>query len=380
MTVRLEDTTASEVASAIASERHRLGASASGMVMTLIIIADEENQNDATMAASHSAGEHPCRIITVIPRPGREEPRLDAGISIGDNDGPGELVRLRLRGALSAHAHSVVLPLLLSDTPVVAWWPAAHPVKPSADPLGKLATRRIIDTASDHRPLVALATMKDNLVSGDTDLAWTRLTPWRSALAAVLDQPYDAITRASVRAQNNPSAPLLRTWLQWRLGVPVAYHRSKGPGINEVVLHTQAGDVTISRHDGTMAQVERLGTAVKELYLPRRGLQELITEELRRLDPDEPYEHTMGLLDTAELKPTKPEKRLRSRKKAVGTKATGTKAAGTKATGTKSKGATKAAKKVTGKKPAGDGAVAAAERNAENAADRAIDNQLGNAQ
>ena len=55
MTVRLEDTTASEVASAIASERHRLGASASGMVMTLIIIADEENQNDATMAASHSA-------------------------------------------------------------------------------------------------------------------------------------------------------------------------------------------------------------------------------------------------------------------------------------------------------------------------------------
>ena len=81
------------VASAIASERHRLGASASGMVMTLIIIADEENQNDATLAASHSAGEHPCRIITVTPRPGREEPRRDAGVTIGANEGRGGLVR-----------------------------------------------------------------------------------------------------------------------------------------------------------------------------------------------------------------------------------------------------------------------------------------------
>lgn len=274
----------------------------------------------------------------------------------------------------------MVLPLLLSDTPVVAWWPAAHPVKPSDDALGRLATRRIIDTASDHRPLVALATMKDNLVSGDTDLSWTRLTPWRSALAAVLDQPYDNITRASVRAQNNPSAPLLRTWLQWRLGVPVAYHRSKGPGINEVVLHTEAGDVTISRHDGTMAQVERLGTAVKELYLPRRGLQELITEELRRLDPDEPYEQTMSLLDTAELKPTKPEKRARSRKKTGEKKAGGKKSA----TGADASADAPASKKAPRRKAArkktavGVDAVATAERNAETAADRAIDNQLGN--
>ena len=63
MTLRLEDTTAAEVASEIRKERHRLGAAGTGMVMTLIIIADEENQNDA----------EPCRVllppVNTLPHP-----------------------------------------------------------------------------------------------------------------------------------------------------------------------------------------------------------------------------------------------------------------------------------------------------------------------
>lgn len=52
-----------------------------------------------------------------------------------------------------------------------------------------------------------------------------------------------------------------------------------------------------------MATVERGGVSVKELFLPRRSIKELISEELRRLNPDETFEHTMGLLDVDRLVP-----------------------------------------------------------------------------
>lgn len=304
MTLHLEGTTAGKISSAIQSERHRKGATASGMVMTLVIVTDEEDQSDATQAAQASAGEHPCRILTVIPKPGRGGiNRLDAAINVADSDGPGEVVRLRLRGELSQHADSVVLPLLLSDTPVVVWWPSAHPANLAHDPLGSLASRRIIDTTDNGDFISGLRVMKENLVSGDTDLSWTRLTPWRAALAATLDQPFDPIIGATIFSEPIPAAPLMRTWLEWRLGVPVSYLKSEGPAINQVVLHTESGDIRITRPEGHMATVERGGVSVKELFLPRRSIKELISEELRRLNPDETFEHTMGLLDVDRLVP-----------------------------------------------------------------------------
>lgn len=298
MTLRLDDTNAGTISDAIASERHRKGATTAGMVMTLVIVTDEENQSDATQAAQYSAGEHPCRILTVISRPGRGEPRLDAGVSVGDSDGPGELVRLRLRNNLADHPESVVLPLLLSDTPVVVWWPAAHPDDLANDPLGRLASRRIVDTMMVDDFETALVTRKKYLASGDTDLSWTRLTPWRAALAATLDQPYEPIQSAAIYSEPHPPAPLMRAWLHWRLGVPVHYYPSEGPALNKIVLSGPAGhDITITRPTGHMATVERNGVALKELYLPRRQPRDLIREELQRLDPDETYEETMRRLD-----------------------------------------------------------------------------------
>ena len=346
MTLRLEDTNAGQVASAIQSERHRIGASASGMVMTLVIVADEDTQSEAMQAAQYSAGEHPCRILVTIPRPSRGAPRLDASISVGDTEGPGEVVRMRLRGPLAHHAASVVLPLLLSDTPVVVWWPSKHPDDPSSDPLGRLASRRIIDTLTDRRFTQALAVQKEHLTTGDTDLAWTRLTPWRAALAAVLDQPFDPITSATIHSQPIPSAPLMRTWLEWRLGVPVTYLRSRGPALNQVTLHTEGGDIRITRPEGHMATVERNGVALKELFLPRRDLRDLLAEELRRLDPDDTYEETMARLDVDRLNPDS----ARAAKKAPVKKATAKKATAKKATARKTPATKASAKKAPAKK------------------------------
>ncbi|MFN8171629.1 MAG: glucose-6-phosphate dehydrogenase assembly protein OpcA [Candidatus Nanopelagicales bacterium] len=297
MTVRLEDTSGSAVAAAIAAERHRMGSPATGMVLTLLILTDEEYQADATAAAVSAARQHPMRIVTLIPRPSKHEARLDAEIAVGGDDGPGEVAVLRLRGQLAEHANSVAIPLLLSDTPVVAFWPEGAPLLPEDDPIGRHAQRRITDSASAEDVDRALADRAAGYRPGDSDLAWTRLTPWRSVLASALDQPNATITAASVAAEEgNASSVLLASWLHRRLKVPVTRSTSAGPGITEVRLTTEAGDIAVSRTDGVTAILSRPGVPDSRVALPRRDLAELLAEDLRRLDPDEVYGDVIGHL------------------------------------------------------------------------------------
>jgi glucose-6-phosphate dehydrogenase assembly protein OpcA len=298
MTTRLENTSAGEIVRTINAERHRIGATATGMVLTLVIVTDEENQSDATRAASYSAMEHPCRIVTVIPRPGRVDAQLDANIDVGDTMGPGETVRLRLRGELSEHGASVALPLLLPDTPVVVWWPTRAPAIPAQDPVGALAQRRITDAAADPHPMHTLQERQKGYVAGDTDLAWTRTTVWRSMLAAALDLPFAPIQKAEVRCErSNPSGALLKAWLGNCLQVPVEMHRSGGPGITDVTIHTADGPIDLSRPDGRTGRLSRPNVASHDVPLARRELRDLIGEELRRLDPDETYAEALAAVE-----------------------------------------------------------------------------------
>jgi len=297
MTVRLDDTTAAQVSTAIDQERFRQGSSAVGRVLTLVIVADEATQADAVRSAAEAAREHPSRILVAIPRPGRGPARLDAEVSVGGVDGLGELAELRLRGPLAHHAASVVLPLLVPDAPVVVWWPSRAPDVPSDDPVGRLAQRRITDSGQGPRPLKDLDQRRHGYRAGDTDLAWTRLTPWRALLASALDQPTDPVVSASVSFQrHNPSGVLLAAWLQRGLGVPVDTHTSRGPGITAVTLRTGHGDIVVNRADGRIARMTRPGYPVREAPLKRRSLEALIAEELRRLDPDEVYGETLSEL------------------------------------------------------------------------------------
>ena len=288
--ITLENTHASAVTAAIEEERRRMGSPAISMVLTLIIVTDELHQADALAAASQAAREHPMRIIGLILRPGREEAHLDVQIHVGGDDGPGEMIACRLHGALAKHAGSVAIPLLLPDTPVVAWWPGDAPDMPAADPIGKHAQRRITDTNSSSSYVEELGIRLANYEPGDTDLAWTRTTPWRSMLAAALDQPVGRVTKASVYVQARvPSGLLIAGWLQRRLKVPTEVIHSKGPGITKVVLTTTKGEVVLSRPDGRSAQLELPDTPASKVVLPRRTLAEQLAEELRRLDPDEIY-------------------------------------------------------------------------------------------
>lgn len=288
--INLQNTSANAVAAAISDERRQMGSPTVGMVLTLLVLTDELNQSDALQAASQAAREHPMRIIGLIERPGRGAAQLNAQIQVGGDDGPGELIACRLHGELSKHAGSVAIPLLLPDTPVVAWWPADAPDSTANDPIGKHAARRITDTAETANYIEMLATRLAQYQPGDTDLAWTRTTPWRTILAAAFDQPVGKAQSVTVHVQSrNPSGLLLAGWLQQRLNVPTNVVHSKGPGITNVTIATDLGEVSLSRPDGRTATLKVPGAPDSKVALTRRNLAELMSEELRRLDPDEIY-------------------------------------------------------------------------------------------
>ena len=289
MTIDLTETTTGAIHDALRQARLRLGGVASGMVLTLVIVTDEGAQYDAVRAASAAGRQHPCRILVIIIRRPEQQSRLDAEIQVGETS-PGETVLLRMYGPLGQHADSVVAPLLLPDTPVVTWWPGTLPPIPSQDPMGALAQRRITDAAAADSPREALASLAAGYQPGDTDLAWTRATPWRSLLAATMDQPSGAVTGGRVSAEaGNPTADLLAAWLSHDFGVEIGTEPSAGPGITEVSFTTDDGEILITRPDGRVAHLRRPGQPERRVALHRRDTTELLEEELRRLDPDDVY-------------------------------------------------------------------------------------------
>ncbi len=297
MSIELTATNAAKIASALLTERRLAGSPSMGMVLTFVVISDEGDHYDALKAARAVSREHPSRIIGVIRRSARGAANLDAEIKIGDG-GAGEQVLLRMSGELARHPESVVLPLLLPDSPVVCWWPSKAPTDPKADPIGALAQRRITDTASIERGrTTAMMTQAQNYADGNTDLSWTRLTPWRALLAAALDQYPAKVKGGRVAAEkSNPSADLLVAWLTHRLKVPIDRAISRGPGITSVALMTGGGEIEISRPDGMLAQFTIPNAPDRPVALKRRALAELLAEELRRLDPDDIYEQTVQTL------------------------------------------------------------------------------------
>jgi glucose-6-phosphate dehydrogenase assembly protein OpcA len=268
------------------------GAVALGRVLTLIIVTDELHAEEAIDAANRASREHPCRVVVIATANRRGADRMDAQIRVGGDAGASEVIVLRLYGKLAGHGDSVVTPLLLADSPIVAWWPEDAPLSPSDDPIGAMAQRRITDAAEARSPRRELDRRREHYAPGDTDLAWTRTTKWRGLLAAALDQPpYETVTQVTVTgAANSPSTDLLAAWLSYSLRCPVVRARMPaGTGIFGVRLQRGSGPIDLVRADGNVATLSQPGQPDRRISLPRRSLTECLTEELRRLDPDDVY-------------------------------------------------------------------------------------------
>jgi glucose-6-phosphate dehydrogenase assembly protein OpcA len=295
MATTLWDTTGGDVVRALLAERRAAGAIASGLALTLVAVVDERRVREAEEAATIAAAAHPCRVIIVVRHSIDAAIRLDAEVQVGGRLGATEAVVMRMYGRLALHAESIVLPLLAPDAPVVTWWHGPPPDEIATDALGVLASRRVTDSAQGSDPVAALRKRAEDFVPGDTDLAWTRVTPWRSLLASALDGINAVPSTADVAAEaKNPSAALLAGWLSSRLELSATLQSSSGPGITsaQVLMVEDSGteyEVTIERPDGRSATLRRCDEQARLLPLPRRELGDLLAEELRRMDPDPVY-------------------------------------------------------------------------------------------
>lgn len=319
MIITLEGTTSAKISSELLRARRYAGSPAQSMVLTLIIVCDESEYSSAMEASMEAGREHPSRVLLVVTASGRHA-SLDAEVHLGEGT-PGEVIVIRMHGPVAAHPASVIRPLLLPDSPVVIWWPGKAPNNQIADELAQLAMRRLTDASASPRPLTALKARATDYAPGDTDLSWTRLTPWRALLAAALDQ-YPATIRSVVieSERGNPSADLLASWLQSRLKVDIARKISNGPGLTAVRMATAAGDIAITRPDGLLASYAVPGQPERLVALKRRNFTELISEELRRMDADEVYERAVKSLLDGERKTASPPAAKKSGTKRSATK------------------------------------------------------------
>lgn len=292
--IDIPNTTTGEVTKRIVQLRESNGVITMMRVLTLVVCTlDSSEAEDAIDAANDASREHPCRVV-VLARGDRDaETRLDAQIRVGGDAGAAEVIVLRLQGELINHESSVVIPFLLPDTPVVAWWPRGAPEFPSKDSVGRLATRRITDATYAADPQAAIKKRLASYAAGDTDLAWSRITYWRALLAAALDEPpfepVDSVLVSGLR--DEPALDTLAGWLAIRLGCPVV----RRSGALRVEIHRPSVSVTLERpQTGRTATLTRTGDPDQRIALSRRETRDCLAEELRRLDADEIYAEALA--------------------------------------------------------------------------------------
>ncbi len=294
MIVDMPDTSTREVTKRLVSLRETNGVIAMGRVLTLVVCTlDSSEAEDAIDAANDASREHPCRVIVLARGDRFSETKLDAQIRVGGDAGAAEVIVLRLQGELVNNESSVVIPFLLPDTPVVAWWPRGAPDFPSRDSVGRLAIRRITDATYAPDPRSAISHRVDSYAPGDTDLAWSRITFWRALLASALDvPPFEPIESVTVSGlAEEPALDILAGWLAAKLDCPIR----RQTGELKVVLHRQSVSVGIERpQTGRTATLTRTSEPDQRFALARRETKDCLAEELRRLDADEVYAEALA--------------------------------------------------------------------------------------
>ena len=345
MITTLYDTTTAAIADKLVEIREQGGATSLSRVLTLVVMVGADAAETAVKASNFASMEHPCRVIVLVERDREGSAALDAEIRVGGDAGASEVVILRLRGPIIDHTNTLILPLLLPDAPIVAWWPDRAPDDPSLDSVGALATRRVTDAYRGTAPLQdRLRHLSVSYAPGDTDLAWTRITWWRAHIAAMLevhaasmpsggpdagdlgpggpdrrnvarattgepDGDHDSLSQVSggedwanatagvagadiTGGPNHASLDLMAAWLTLRLGCPTTITRIDGvDSLTGVTLrYTDGTAMSLHRPDGSrVATLTVPGAEPREISLARRTVPECLAEELRRLDADEMY-------------------------------------------------------------------------------------------
>ena len=303
MIIDLPDTDTRDIARKLVTLRETGGIVTTGRVLTLIVLAHRDDDIENIVATVNAVSrEHPARVLVLVSGEPRGENRLDAELRLGGEAGAAEVVVMHMEGEVGAHPEAIVTPLLLPDTPVVAWWPSRPPQVPAATPIGQIAQRRITDSLADP-DAEAVFMRRTGYTPGDSDLSWSRLTSWRGVLASALDlPPHTEVTGARIWGPGeDPSVDLAAGWLADRLAAPVARvftdepevpldaDGDAKPPVTRVVLEREGATVSLAVENASTACVTVNGRRPFKVALSRRTTVDCLAEELRHLDPDTAY-------------------------------------------------------------------------------------------
>lgn len=304
MIINLPDTDTGTIARELRRLREQGGIVTTGRVLTLIVLTTSDDDLESIIDTVNSVSrEHPSRVVVLVSGDSDLDNKLDAELRLGGDAGAAEIIIMHLAGEVGQHPSAVVTPLLLPDTPVVAWWPASAPKVPAATPIGQIAQRRITDSLMDPHPQ-AIARRRTGYTPGDSDLVWSRITSWRGVLASAFDlPPHSTVTAVEISGPAEaPSVEVAAGWLVDRLGVDVQRHTTDAPAVplddkerpmipvTSVTFHRADGqDLHIEIESATTAQVRNGDLPPFKVALAQPTRSECLAEELRHLGQDKAY-------------------------------------------------------------------------------------------
>jgi glucose-6-phosphate dehydrogenase assembly protein OpcA len=279
----------------------------------LIAVAEHDDEADAELARKtigvlmHG---HPSRAVVLTPREGGEfSGRVFAECWMpfgGEQQICSEGIEITADSEQTDEVARLLVPLIAPDLPVVLWCrgPRAF-LDRSLDPLFPLANKIIFNTRAVRHASSAIGFLRRLRKDGRqvADLAWTRLTGWREAVAHLMDAcpgGWLAAAGGEVRIEYGGGRPGTRTlyfarWIERALPganvtlIPVA----GGPGMHSVVFAGCGAETSVRLGEGSSLEVrtaERSYSAV----LPPDSEESLMHEELSILGRDPVFDRVLG--------------------------------------------------------------------------------------
>ena len=301
----------------LAKEQGSAGGVLRACSMTLIAVAEHDDEADAELARKtigvlmHG---HPSRAIVLTPREGGDfSGRVFAECWMpfgGQQQICSEGIEITADSEQTDEVARLLVPLIAPDLPVVLWCrgPRAF-LDRSLDPLFPLANKIIFNTRAVRHASSAIEFLRRVRKEGGkdgrqvADLAWTRLTGWREAVAHLMDAcpgGWRAAAGGEVRIEYGGGRPGTRTlyfarWIERALPganvtlIPVA----GGPGVHSAVFAGCGAETSVRLGEGSSLEVrtaERSYSAV----LPPDSEESLMHEELSILGKDPVFDRVLG--------------------------------------------------------------------------------------
>ncbi len=298
-------------------------------VFNLVIgVDDDEMLAEVTETIAQITWSYPCRAIVLVRDTDAVGSEVNAYISAHCQlpTGAGKKVcceQITVVGgdAAADSMWSVVLPLLVSDLPVILWWPGDPMLHGNLfERLLDTADRLVVDSRSFANPTTTFARMAELAQQDSTtltlrDLCWARITPWRNLMAQFFDLPqYLPYLRQVEQLEIHYEAPadnthpnfsealLLVGWLANQLDWQPAFSLQRRGNNASLILNQGGAPLTVVLH-GHNDRVDDLGgiTQVKLIASrPGSAPHETIMASFTIALSDD-YEHAITFIDEDDM-------------------------------------------------------------------------------